>query len=127
MKLNNITCLGYSQNEAGFSAVLTETTREAILALGTASLVITADDGKTMETYTGFGPASQLTEDLAMKRFTVLFPAENVDAQRITKSESEINILIQQNRQLMASLKATRDSVAFQEECIVEMAGVLYG
>ena len=127
MKLNTITCIGYSQSTEGFSAILIDTTREAIIALNTASLVILADDDKAMETYTGFGPASRVTEDFAMKRFTVLFPAENVDAQRITKSESEITILVEQNRQLMATLKAANEAVAFQEECLVEMAGVVYG
>ena len=127
MKLNTITCIGYSQSTEGFSAILVDTTREAIVALNTASLVILADDDKAMETYTGFGPASRVTEDFAMKRFTVLFPAENVDAQRITKSESDISILVEQNRQLMAKLTATVQANTTLEECLVEMAGIVYG
>ena len=126
MKLNGITCIGYGQTVEGFSAIFTGTTREALLTLNVATINITADDGKVVETFTGFGSASRLTEDLNLNRITALFPVEDNNTKRITINETYIQNLIDQNKLLMSKLEASINSNAMLEECLVEMAGVVY-
>lgn len=120
MTLNGILCIGYQQTPEGFTALLLETSKEQILALSTLELCIFADNNGLVETFRGFGAATRITEDLVQKRFEVFFPNEDASQQRITTLEAE-------NKTLSAKLNASVQSSAFLEDCIVEMAQVIYG
>lgn len=119
MTLNGIICIGYQRSSDGFIALLLETSKEQILGINTAELNIYADNNSVVETFTGFGKASKITEDLVQNRFEVFFPNEDAAQQRITSLEAE-------NQQLRAVMETATQSITMLEECIVEMASVIY-
>lgn len=138
--LNGITCLGYRESEAGFEAVLRGVSKEDILAIDPLSLDIAAEDGHVVESFRGFGPVRKITEDLNLDQFTVLFPREDTTAQRVTEAESllreqqattgtleEENALLKETtRVLRAQMEASQLSAQMLEDCLVEMAEVIY-
>lgn len=126
MKLNGIVCVGYAIAADGFTALLQSTNREQILAINTTALNITADDDKVVESFHGYGKAIKINEDLSLGRFTVVFPPLTEEAQRLSNAEATIALLTEQNKTLSSKLAASIQTNANLEECLIEMAGVVY-
>lgn len=130
MTLNGITCIGYQRYATGFTAILVDTDREQILNICTASLDIAANDGMVIESFTGFAAPNELRENLDEKTWTVTFPPANRYEQHLNevqqRLEAENARLRADNERLQAQAQMLQMQQTFLEDCLLEMADVVY-
>lgn len=126
MQLNGITCMQYTESADKFTAVLQDTTQEAIMAIAAGTLEISTDAGKTVKRFLQFGAVESIEQNFTTGLFTAKFPRMSGQESQIAALQSTVGNLQGENALLKAQVKAANEANAFLEECLVEMAGVVY-
>ena len=127
MKVNDIKALDYQCQGDSLTIPFAETSADAVLAMETAVLTVKTDDGDTVEVLAGYAlrsvtvDAKDPTSVTAVLTRAVDGTAAALDAltAQLTQSEKE-------NKLLKAQVSAATDQQSFYEDCIAEMAEVVY-
>lgn len=127
MKVNDIKALDYRTDGDLLTIPFADTSVEAVLALDSAVLTVKTDDGDTVEVLAGYAlrsvtvDAKDPTSVTAVLTRAVDGTAAALDAltAQLTQSEKE-------NKLLKAQVSAATDQQSFYEDCIAEMAEVVY-
>lgn len=126
MQLNGIACVEYIEGQDNFVAVLQDTSAEAIKAIQAGTLEISTDAGNRVKTFYQFGAVESIEENFTTKLFTAKFPRMSGQEATIAALEGTVAALQTTNTQLNAEVKAAIEANNFLEECIVEMAEIIY-
>ena len=127
MKVNDIKALDYQCQGDSLTIPFADTSVEAVLALDAAVLTVKTDDGDTVEVLAGYAlrsvtvDAKDPTSVTAVLTRAVDGTAAALDtiSARLVESEKE-------NKLLKAQVSAATDQQSFYEDCIAEMAEVVY-
>lgn len=127
MKVNDIKALDYQCQGDSLTIPFAETSADAVLAMETAVLTVKTDDGDTVEVLAGYAlrsvtvDAKDPTSVTAVLTRAVDGTAAALDAltAQLTQSEKE-------NKLLKAQVSAATDQQSFYEDCIAEMAQIVY-
>ena len=127
MKVNDIKALDYRTDGDLLTIPFAETSVEAVLALDAAVLTVKTDAGDTVEVLAGYAlktatvAAADPTSVTAVYTRAVDGTAAALDtiSDRLVQAEQE-------NKLLKAQVSAATDQQAFYEDCIAEMAEVVY-
>lgn len=127
MKVNDIKALDYQCQGDSLTIPFAETSVEAVLALDAAVLTVKTDAGDTVEVLAGYAlktatvAAADPTSVTAVYTRAVDGTAAALDAltAQLTQSEKE-------NKLLKAQVSAATDQQSFYEDCIAEMAQIVY-
>lgn len=127
MKINGIKALDYRTDGDLLTIPYAETSVEAVLALDAAVLTVKTDAGDTVEVLAGYAlktatvAAADPTSVTAVYTRAVDGTAAALDAltAQLTQSEKE-------NKLLKAQVSAATDQQSFYEDCIAEMAQIVY-
>lgn len=127
MKINDVKALDYRTDGDLLTIPFAETSVEAVLALDAAVLTVKTDAGDTVEVLAGYAlrsvtvDAKDPTSVTAVLTRAVDGTAAALDAltAQLTQSEKE-------NKLLKAQVSAATDQQSFYEDCIAEMAEVVY-
>lgn len=127
MKVNDIKALDYQCQGDSLTIPFAETSVEAVLALDAAVLTVKTDAGDTVEVLAGYAlktatvAAADPTSVTAVYTRAVDGTAAALDAISAQLVESE-----KENKLLRAQVSAATDQQSFYEDCIAEMAEVVY-
>lgn len=127
MKVNDIKALDYRTDGDLLTIPYAETSVEAVLALDAAVLTVKTDAGDTVEVLAGYAlktatvAAADPTSVTALYTRAVDGTAAALDAISAQLVESE-----KENKLLRAQVSAATDQQSFYEDCIAEMAEVVY-
>ena len=127
MKINEIKALDYQTDGDLLTIPFADTSVEAVLALDAAVLTVKTDAGDTVEVLAGYAlrsvtvDAKDPTSVTAVLTRAVDGTAAALDtiSARLVESEKE-------NKLLKAQVSAATDQQSFYEDCIAEMAEVVY-
>lgn len=127
MKVNDIKALDYQTDGDLLTIPFADTSVEAVLALDAAVLTVKTDAGDTVEVLAGYAlrsvtvDAKDPTSVTAVLTRAVDGTAAALDtiSARLVESEKE-------NKLLKAQVSAATDQQSFYEDCIAEMAEVVY-
>lgn len=119
MTLNGIPVLNYSVDEKQAMLLLSTDSMENATGAVSGSMMLKDGVGNDFFAIVGYGTVRRVTYVASMNAYEVVLERESTDAPRITALEAE-------NKRLAARLQAATEANAFLEECIVEMAGVVY-
>lgn len=127
MKVNDIKALDYRTDGDLLTIPFADTSVEAVLALDSAVLTVKTDAGDTVEVLAGYAlrsvtvDAKDPTSVTAVLTRVVDGTAAALDtiSARLVESEKE-------NKLLKAQVSAATDQQSFYEDCIAEMAEVVY-
>lgn len=127
MKVNDIKALDYQTDGDLLTIPFADTSVEAVLALDAAVLTVKTDAGDTVEVLAGYAlrsvtvDAKDPTSVTAVLTRAVDGTAAALDtiSARLIESEKE-------NKLLKAQVSAATDQQSFYEDCIAEMAEVVY-
>lgn len=119
MTLNGIPVLNYSVDEKQAVLLLSTNSMEDATNTVSNSMMLKVGVGNDFFAIVGYGTVKRVTYVASMNAYEVVLERESTDAPRITALEAE-------NKKLTAQLQAATEANAFLEECIVEMAGVVY-
>ena len=127
MKVNDIKALDYQCQGDSLTIPFADTSVEAVLALDAAVLTVKTDAGDTVEVLAGYAlktatvAAADPTSVTAVYTRAVDGTAAALDAltAQLTQSEKE-------NKLLKAQVSAATDQQSFYEDCIAEMAQIVY-
>lgn len=128
MKANNLTAVDYQQvAENGLVLKLTGTTADEILQMDTSVVRIATDAGDEVTTFAGL-QLYRITLNVADKSYEVhLIPAvDDVTEQALKSLAQENDQLRKQLKTTQSQLDASIQSNSMLEECLIEMAGVVY-
>ena len=137
MQVNGINCTDYKRDGVMVTLLLTDTTFEEIEALDFSTLNVTTNTGALAETLTGFNELVTIGKNVGTGVFTVVARIPSNLEKQINDVESwagsQIKLLSQkntqletENKQLTAKLEASIKSNQMLEDCIVEMAEIVY-
>lgn len=126
MKLNNITCLEYSEDAKQLTAVFQDTTLEELKKLPSGNLTITTDTGTYVKTLTAYGSPASIAYDTGTTLYTVVFYRAAALEASVSALQRTAVQLEQDNKQLTAKLEASIKSNQMLEDCLVEMAEIVY-
>ena len=127
MKVNDIKALDYQTDGDLLTIPFADTSVEAVLALDAAVLTVKTDAGDTVEVLAGYAlrsvtvDAKDPTSVTAVLTRAVDGTAAALDtiSARLVESEKE-------NKLLKAQVSAATDQQSFYEDCIAEMAQIVY-
>ena len=127
MKVNDIKALDYQCQGDSLTIPFAETSVEAVLALDAAVLTVKTDAGDTVEVLAGYAlrtatdAAADPTSVTAVYTRAVDGTAAALDtiSDRLVQAEQE-------NKLLKAQISAATDQQSFYEDCIAEMAQIVY-
>ena len=127
MKVNDIKALDYRTDGDLLTIPFADTSVEAVLALDSAVLTVKTDAGDPVEVLAGYAlktatvAAAEQTSVIAVYTRAVDGTAAALDtiSARLVESEKE-------NKLLKAQVSAATDQQSFYEDCIAEMAEVVY-
>ena len=127
MKINDVKALDYRTDGDLLTIPFAETSADAVLAMETAVLTVKTDDGDTVEVLAGYAlrsvtvDAKDPTSVTAVLTRAVDGTAAALDtiSARLVESEKE-------NKLLKAQVSAATDQQSFYEDCIAEMAQIVY-
>lgn len=127
MKVNDIKALDYQCQGDSLTIPFAETSVEAVLALDAAVLTVKTDAGDTVEVLAGYAlktatvAAADPTSVIAVYTRAVDGTAAALDtiSDRLVQAEQENKLLKQQ-------VAALTDQQSFYEDCIAEMAQIVY-
>lgn len=128
MKVNGIKCTDYKLlNRDLLAMVFVDTSTESLLAMDTAVLTVQTDTDDPVEVFTGW-QRCRVILNVADGSYEVQFiPAVDDVTAAALKSLAEQNAsLTKELSTTQSQLEASIQSNAILEECIVEMAGVVY-
>lgn len=127
MKVNDIKALDYQCQGDSLTIPFADTSVEAVLALDAAVLTVKTDAGDTVEVLAGYAlktatvAAADPTSVTAVYTRAVDGTATALDtiSDRLVQAE-------QANKLLKAQVSAATDQQSFYEDCIAEMAQIVY-
>lgn len=137
MQVNGINCTDYKRDGAMVTLLLTDTTFEEIEALDFSTLNVTTNTGALAEKLTGFSELVTIGKNVGTGVFTVVARIPSDLEKQINDVESWAGTQIKllslkntqletENKQLTAKLEASIKSSQMLEDCIVEMAEIVY-
>lgn len=127
MKVNDIKALDYQCQGDSLTIPFAETSVEAVLALDAAVLTVKTDDGDTVEVLAGYALRSVTVDAKDPTSVTaVLTRAVDGTAAALDTISDRLAQAEQENKLLKAQVSAATDQQSFYEDCIAEMAEVVY-
>lgn len=127
MKVNDIKALDYRTDGDLLTIPFAETSVEAVLALDSAVLTVKTDAGDTVEVLAGYALRSVTVDAKDPTSVTaVLTRAVDGTAAALDTISARLVQTEQENKLLKAQVSATTDQQSFYEDCIAEMAEVVY-
>lgn len=137
MQVNGINCTDYKRDGIMVTLLLTDTTFEEIEALDFSTLNVTTNTGALAETLTGFSELVTIGKNVGTGVFTVVARIPSDLEKQINDVESWAGTQIKllnlkntqletENKQLIAKLEASIKSNQMLEDCLVEMAEIVY-
>ncbi len=137
MQVNGINCTDYKREGTMVTLLLTDTTFEEIEVLDFSVLNVTTNTGDLAETLTGFSELVTIGKNIGTGVFTVVarIPSdlekqindvESWAGQQIALLNKQNAALVTENKQLTAKLDASIQSNQMLEDCLVEMAEIVY-
>lgn len=127
MKVNDIKALDYRTDGDLLTIPFAETSVEAVLALDSAVLTVKTDAGDTVEVLAGYALRSVTVDAKDPTSVTaVLTRAVDGTAAALDTISARLVQTEQENKLLKAQVSAATDQQSFYEDCIAEMAEVVY-
>ena len=127
MKVNDIKALDYRTDGDLLTIPFADTSVEAVLALDSAVLTVKTDDGDTVEVLAGYALRSVTVDAKDPTSVTaVLTRAVDGTAAALDTISDRLVQAEQENKLLKAQVSAATDQQSFYEDCIAEMAEVVY-
>ena len=127
MKVNDIKALDYRTDGDLLTIPFAETSVEAVLALDSAVLTVKTDDGDTVEVLAGYALRSVTVDAKDPTSVTaVLTRAVDGTAAALDTISAKLVESEKENKLLKAQVSAATDQQSFYEDCIAEMAEVVY-
>ena len=127
MKVNDIKALDYQTDGDLLTIPYAETSVEAVLALDAAVLTVKTDAGDTVEVLAGYALRSVTVDAKDPTSVTaVLTRAVDGTAAALDTISDRLVQAEQENKLLKAQVSAATDQQSFYEDCIAEMAEVVY-
>lgn len=127
MKINDVKALDYRTDGDLLTIPFAETSADAVLAMDTAVLTVKPDDGDTVEVLAGYALRSVTVDAKDPTSVTaVLTRAVDGTAAALDTISDRLVQAEQENKLLKAQVSAATDQQSFYEDCIAEMAEVVY-
>lgn len=127
MKVNDIKALDYQTDGDLLTIPFAETSVEAVLALDAVVLTVKTDAGDTVEVLAGYALRSVTVDAKDPTSVTaVLTRAVDGTAAALDTISARLVQTEQENKLLKAQVSAATDQQSFYEDCIAEMAEVVY-
>lgn len=127
MKINDVKALDYRTDGDLLTIPFAETSADAVLAMDTAVLTVKTDDGDTVEVLAGYALRSVTVDAKDPTSVTaVLTRAVDGTAAALDTISDRLVQAEQENKLLKAQVSAATDQQSFYEDCIAEMAEVVY-
>ncbi len=127
MKVNDIKALDYRTDGDLLTIPFADTSVEAVLALDAAVLTVKTDAGDTVEVLAGYALRSVTVNAKDPTSVTaVLTRAVDGTAAALDTISAQLVQAEQENKLLKAQVSAATDQQSFYEDCIAEMAEVVY-
>ena len=127
MKVNDIKALDYQTDGDLLTIPFADTSVEAVLALDAAVLTDKTDAGDTVEVLAGYALRSVTVDAKDPTSVTaVLTRAVDGTAAALDTISARLVQAEQENKLLKAQVSAATDQQSFYEDCIAEMAEVVY-
>ena len=127
MKVNDIKALDYRTDGDLLTIPFADTSVEAVLALDSAVLTVKTDAGDTVEVLAGYALRSVTVDAKDPTSVTaVLTRAVDGTAAALDTISARLVQAEQENKLLKAQVSAATDQQSFYEDCIAEMAEVVY-
>ena len=127
MKVNDIKALDYQTDGDLLTIPFADTSVEAVLALDAAVLTVKTDAGDTVEVLAGYALRSVTVDAKDPTSVTaVLTRAVDGTAAALDTISAQLVQAEQENKLLKAQVSAATDQQSFYEDCIAEMAEVVY-
>ena len=127
MKVNDIKALDYRTDGDLLTIPFADTSVEAVLALDSAVLTVKTDDGDTVEVLAGYALRSVTVDAKDPTSVTaVLTRAVDGTAAALDTISAKLVESEKENKLLKAQVSAATDQQSFYEDCIAEMAEVVY-
>lgn len=127
MKINDVKALDYRADGDLLTIPFAETSADAVLAMDTAVLTVKTDDGDTVEVLAGYALRSVTVDAKDPTSVTaVLTRAVDGTAAALDTISDRLVQAEQENKLLKAQVSAATDQQSFYEDCIAEMAEVVY-
>lgn len=127
MKINDVKALDYRTDGDLLTIPFAETSVEAVLAMDTAVLTVKTDDGDTVEVLAGYALRSVTVDAKDPTSVTaVLTRAVDGTAAALDTISAKLVESEKENKLLKAQVSAATDQQSFYEDCIAEMAEVVY-
>ena len=127
MKINGIKALDYQCQGDSLTIPFAETSADAVLAMETAVLTVKTDDGDTVEVLAGYALRSVTVDAKDPTSVTAVYTrAVDGTAAALDTISAQLVQAEQENKLLKAQVSAATDQQSFYEDCIAEMAEVVY-
>ena len=127
MKVDDIKALDYQTDGDLLTIPFADTSVEAVLALDAAVLTVKTDAGDTVEVLAGYALRSVTVDAKDPTSVTaVLTRAVDGTAAALDTISARLVQAEQENKLLKAQVSAATDQQSFYEDCIAEMAEVVY-
>lgn len=127
MKVNDIKALDYQCQGDSLTIPFAETSVEAVLALDAAVLTVKTDAGDTVEVLAGYALKTATVAAADPTSVTGMYTrAVDGTAAALDTISAQLVQAEQENKLLKAQVSAATDQQSFYEDCIAEMAEVVY-
>lgn len=119
MTLNGLPVLNYSVDDKQAMLTLPTESVEATMQAVSDNMMLKDGVGNDFYAIVGYGTIKRVAYIPELSAYEIVLERTSSEAQRISNIEAA-------NTTLMAKLHAAEETNAFLEECIVEMAGIIY-
>lgn len=127
MKVNDIKALDYQCQGDSLTIPFAETSVEAVLALDAAVLTVKTDAGDTVEVLAGYALKTATVAAADPTSVTAVYTrAVDGTAAALDTISAQLVQAEQENKLLKQQVAALTDQQSFYEDCIAEMAEVVY-
>lgn len=127
MKVNDIKALDYQCQGDSLTIPFAETSVEAVLALDAAVLTVKTDAGDTVEVLAGYALKTATVAAADPTSVTAVYTrAVDGTAAALDTISAQLVQAEQENKLLKAQVSAATDQQSFYEDCIAEMAQIVY-
>lgn len=137
MQINGINCADYKREGMMVTMLLTDTTYDEVEAMDFSELLVTTNTGDLAEKLRGFSELVSVAKNIATGVITAVARVPSDLEKQINDVESwagsQIKLLSQkntqletENKQLASKLEASIKSNQMLEDCLVEMAEIVY-
>lgn len=127
MKVNDIKALDYQCQGDSLTIPFADTSVEAVLALDAAVLTVKTDAGDTVEVLAGYALKTATVAAADPTSVTAVYTrAVDGTAAALDTISTQLVQAEQENKLLKAQVSAATDQQSFYEDCIAEMAQIVY-